>query len=89
MQSEFPFLGLVAIVAAVCIYLLTSINPNPRSKVSGVGGIVLINLLLGWTVAGWILTFVWAFTGRTQADERRDEQRHRELLAATREARRE
>jgi hypothetical protein len=52
-----------------------------RNKAEGQAGILLVNLFLGWTVLGWFVAFIWACTGRTKADLRREEQRHRELLA--------
>ena len=39
-----------------------------RGKANGTGGVIFVNLLLGWTVVGWFLAFVWACTGQTNAD---------------------
>ena len=37
--------------------------------------IALLNLLLGWTVIGWVVLLVISFTGRTQRDrDQQDEQ---------------
>lgn len=38
-------------------------------------------VFLGWTIAGWLLAFVWSFTGRTEAQVRLEEKRHQEMLA--------
>jgi hypothetical protein len=74
-----PILLLLLVVA---IYFLPTICAGLRGKANGTGGVFLVNLLLGWTVAGWIVSFIWACSGTTEADKRREEQRHRELLAA-------
>jgi hypothetical protein len=64
------------------IYFLPSIIAGARSKVNGTAGVVLLNLFLGWTLIGWVGAFIWAFTGRTAADEARELKQHREMIAA-------
>ncbi len=34
------------------------------------GAIMLINILLGWTVIGWVVALVWAFTVDTPAQQK-------------------
>jgi len=75
-------LGAVMIVIVVIgLYFLPTIIALARDKESGTAGVILVNLFLGWTLLGWLLAFVWAFTGRTQAQVRLEEKRHQEMLA--------
>ncbi|MCD7772270.1 MAG: superinfection immunity protein [Oscillospiraceae bacterium] len=51
---------LIALIAA-CIALyftptIIAVKNNHSSKTT----IILINVFLGWTFAGWVATFVWA-----------------------------
>ena len=41
-----------------------------RRKVDGVLDIFIVNLLFGWTGFGWLVAFIWAFTGQTESDLR-------------------
>ena len=52
---------LVVVVCAIVIglYLLPSITAIFGGHPTAVG-IVVLNLLLGWTVIGWVAAFVWA-----------------------------
>lgn len=51
-------LGLVLLVAA-CVYLLPSVvAASTRHRHTAL--IVLLNIFLGWTIAGWLIAFVWA-----------------------------
>jgi len=46
----------------------------------GASGVALVNFLLGWTVIGWFVAFIWSFTGKTRADDRRKAKRHHEVV---------
>ena len=82
MTSVNPSLfGLIGVVLLIALYFLPSIIALSRGKESGTSGVVLVNLFLGWTIAGWLLAFVWSFTGRTEAQARLEEKRHQEMLA--------
>jgi hypothetical protein len=74
--------GLALLLALVCIYFLPTIISGVRDKAEGGGGVFIVNLLLGWTLIGWFVAFIWACTGRTKPDLRQDERRHAELIAA-------
>lgn len=50
----------IAVVAA--IYFLPAIVAGSRDHRSA-GAIFVLNLLLGWTVLGWIVSLVWSCTG--------------------------
>ena len=61
---------LIALGICLSLYFLPSIiGRNKRN----IGAIVILNLLLGWTVIGWLVALVWAVTvdfpapGPTQA----------------------
>ena len=45
------------------IYFLPAIIARDKSDA---GLIFLVNLFLGWTVIGWIVTFIWACTADTR-----------------------
>ena len=32
------------------------------------GGLILVNLFLGWTLIGWLVALVWAVQGQTDDD---------------------
>jgi Superinfection immunity protein len=53
--------GGAALALIVALYFLPSIVASSR-KHHQTGAIIVLNLLLGWTVLGWILAMVWAAT---------------------------
>jgi hypothetical protein len=59
---------IVTLVLAI-IYFLPAINGYSRKHKSA-GGIFLFNLLLGWTLLGWIVAAAWSAGGNviTPAD---------------------
>jgi hypothetical protein len=73
---------LLFLAFAVGAYFLPTVIAGCRKKAEGHGGILIVNLLLGWTVIGWFVAFIWACTGRTVTDLQREERQHRELLDA-------
>ena len=75
-------LGLALWLAIAAIYFLPSIIAGLRGKANGGAGVFLVNLFLGWTLIGWLVAFIWAFTGRTDAEVRLEARRHAEMLAA-------
>jgi TM2 domain-containing membrane protein YozV len=79
-MNEGAFGGLI-LIGLTC-YFLPTIVAGVRDTANGTGGVFFVNLLLGWTVIGWFVSFIWACSGETSADARRKEQQHRELLAA-------
>ena len=54
--SYLPF-GLISLA----LYLLPTIIVLARRK-KNVLGPILVNVLLGWTVIGWIVALIWALT---------------------------
>ena len=73
-MDGFPVSGLLLFLFMVVIYFTPAIIADVRGR-DGKNMIALMNLLLGWTVLGWIILLVVAFTGRTQRDrDQQDEQ---------------
>ena len=56
-----------AILAIIflAVYLIPTIVAV-RHKKAAASGIFLLNLLLGWTILGWIVALIWAVNGETQ-----------------------
>jgi predicted RNA-binding Zn-ribbon protein involved in translation (DUF1610 family) len=50
------------------VYFLPSIVAYVDKKKS-LGGIVLLNLFLGWTILGWIGAIIWAVSSKRQEPE--------------------
>jgi TM2 domain-containing membrane protein YozV len=57
------------VIVLVCFfgYFLPVIAAGIR-KVKNWGGLFALNLLLGWTVIGWIAALIWAASGETEAE---------------------
>ena len=49
--------GLVAILFIIFIYLIPTFIAMGRRNNAGA---IALNVLLGWTVLGWIAAFIWA-----------------------------
>jgi heme/copper-type cytochrome/quinol oxidase subunit 2 len=77
--SPWPY-SLLLLLVGLAFYMLPTFIAAARGKAHGTGGVVVVNLLLGWTVAGWVVAFIWACSGGTKAEARREEERHREML---------
>jgi len=51
--------NLFLIILSICFYFIPSfVGWNKRNG----GAIFVLNLLLGWTVIGWIIALIWANT---------------------------
>jgi asparagine N-glycosylation enzyme membrane subunit Stt3 len=55
--------NIIGILVLLGVYFLPFIIGAIR-KVKGITLLFAINLLLGWTVIGWIITLVWAIFER-------------------------
>lgn len=54
-----PLLAVLTIIASLIVYFLPIIiGCNKRDSYA----IFLLNFLFGWTLVGWIIALVWAFT---------------------------
>jgi len=47
------------------IYFLPTIIAMNREHMSK-GAIFALNLILGWTLVGWLFAFIWSLTGNTK-----------------------
>jgi len=63
------------------VYFIPSIIAAQRGHLAA-SGVLFVNLFLGWTVVGWWVCLIWAYTGRRKADVDREDKHHQELLAA-------
>jgi hypothetical protein len=55
---------IVVLVLAIGMYGLPSIIAIVRKK-RDMGGIIAVNILLGWSILGWVAALVWALTTDT------------------------
>ena len=81
-MSESESNGLILLLIGLACYFLPTIVACMRDRAIGAGAVFLVNLLLGWTVVGWFVSFIWACRDRSLADVRRRKQQHRGLLTA-------
>lgn len=57
--TDFILLGLIVIPLGLAIYMLPTIIGRKKKNIAA---IALINILLGWTLIGWIVALVWGLT---------------------------
>jgi len=57
---------LALVLGAVLVYFLPWLIAWGRGK-SNTVAIFVLNLLLGWTLVGWVVALVWASTAETPA----------------------
>lgn len=55
---------LILFLAVVAVYVLPSILAVQRNC-TATGWIIAVNILLGWTLLGWIVALGWAAAGRS------------------------
>ncbi len=63
----------LAIVLLVVLALLFYLLPSLLGLVMGVihwRGVLLVNVLLGWTVIGWLASLVWVLLDRVRDPDR-------------------
>ena len=65
-QSDFPF---IFVAFSLLLYLSPTIIAY-RRKHSKREAIMMLNLVGGWTVIGWIAAFVWAHTEKEKEGEK-------------------
>jgi hypothetical protein len=56
----------VIALALIAVYFLPAIIAGGRNT-RNQGGIVALNVLLGWTLVGWLLAAIWAITEKAEA----------------------
>lgn len=60
-MSQTGDVDIAGLLVLLLLYLLPSFIAGGR-KHHNTSAITVLNLLLGWTVLGWIISLVWAFT---------------------------
>lgn len=55
--------NLVVLVLILFFYFMPALNAAER-KHNSATAIFVANLLLGWTVLGWIVCLIWSFSGQ-------------------------
>jgi len=58
-MQNFTVLGLLAVILIFTLYFLPSLIAFIRQHKNKLA-IFLLNLLLGWTVLGWVVSLVWS-----------------------------
>jgi len=58
-MQNFTVLGLVLVILIVAFYFLPTLIAFIRQHKNKLA-IFLLNLLLGWTVLGWVISLVWS-----------------------------
>lgn len=66
-------LGILILLTLVVAYFLPTIVAGSRGR-DGQVLIGVLNLFLGWTVLGWIVLLVIAFTGESQSTKNQREE---------------
>lgn len=68
MDSQSTAIAIIIMVCAVAWYLMPAIIGYKRG-VNSPFSLLCLNLLLGWTVLGWIVCLIWAVSGATRAQD--------------------
>lgn len=57
--------NLLYVIAALAAYLFPALVAGFREHKNG-NSIAVLNLLLGWTLLGWVVALVWAFSAQDE-----------------------
>lgn len=82
-MDDSQIFGMIMLAVGVMLYFLPLLVANSRGR-EGQVWIGFANLILGWTIIGWIVLLVIAFTGDSKKDR---EYKERMLAAAERQSR--
>ena len=58
---------IVLVIIAVLYFVPTFIATGRKAKRDA--GIFLVNLLLGWTLLGWVVALIWSVSDNTRVKE--------------------
>lgn len=58
--------SLIFVLLMLFLYFAPGLIALHRRHLNG-GAIFVLNLFLGWTLIGWVLSLVWAFTSNVKA----------------------
>ena len=56
------FLVISIILSIYCVPTIIAVVRDPKSK----SGIIGVNILTGWTIAGWLASLIWALTSKNK-----------------------
>lgn len=62
-----PLIGVLGVVGFIAAYFLPLIIGGIR-KHRSILAIGFLNLILGWTVLGWLIAMVWSLTGNVREE---------------------
>lgn len=66
-ETASALLGLIALAAILALYFTPTIVAISR-KINKPAGVIAVNVLLGWTLIGWVAALVMAFSMETATD---------------------
>lgn len=78
-EIYFWYFILILAVLAIIAYFIPSIIGLKR-KIRNKEILVIVNLLCGWTCAGWILCLIWSITEQTNTVKRIEEDKYTEII---------
>lgn len=78
-EMYFWYFILILAVLAIIVYFIPSIIGLKR-KIRNKEILVIVNLLCGWTCAGWILCLIWSITEQTNTVKRIEEDKYTEII---------
>jgi len=55
------FFAIIMVFFGIAIYFLPTIIAASQKK-KNTSAILALNIFLGWTIIGWVISLVWAFT---------------------------
>ena len=61
--------ALIILLVLLALYFLPCWVAFARD-IEDVNGIIIVNLLLGWTLVGWVVALVWAVSGKSKAEKK-------------------
>ena len=78
-EIYFWYFILILAVLAIIAYFIPSIIGLKR-KIRNKEILVIVNLLCGWTCAGWILCLIWSITEQTTSVKKIEEDKYTEII---------
>ena len=78
-EIYFWYFILILSVLAIIAYFIPSIIGLKR-KIRNKEILVIVNLLCGWTCAGWILCLIWSITEQTTSVKKIEEDKYTEII---------
>ena len=66
------FVGMLAAVIVLSAFYFIPVFVAAHRGCRSVNRIAVVNLLLGWTVLGWIGALAWAVSGETKVKEQNE-----------------